>query len=46
MFFGPDAAHSYSAVGWGTTATVPALVISWILIVSIILIRTPRNFSA
>jgi hypothetical protein len=46
MFFGPDAAQFYSAVGWGTTATVPVLVISWILIASIILIRTPSNFSA
>lgn len=41
MFFGFDAAQFYSAVGWGTTATAPCLVLSWILIVSIILIRTP-----
>jgi hypothetical protein len=43
MFFGPDAAQFYSAVGWGTTATAPCLVLSWILIVSIILIRTPAR---
>src|ERR1700752_2594238 len=43
MFFGPDAAQFYSAVGWGTTATAPCLVLCWILIVSIILIRTPAR---
>jgi hypothetical protein len=43
MFFGPDAAQFYSAVGWGTTATVPSLVVCWILIGSIILIRTPAK---
>jgi len=41
MFFGSDAATFYSAVGWGTTATVPALVVCWILAASIILVRTP-----
>jgi hypothetical protein len=46
MFFGPDAAQFYSAVGWGTTATIPALVICWILVASIILIRTPDNSAA
>jgi hypothetical protein len=40
MFFGFDAAQFYSAVGRGTTATAPLLVLCWILIVSIILIRT------
>lgn len=43
MFFGYDAAQFYSAVGWGTTATVPALVVCWILAASIILVRTPEN---
>jgi hypothetical protein len=43
MFFGPDSAQFYSAVGWGTTATVPALVICWILVASIIMVRTPDN---
>ena len=43
MFFGSDAAQFYSAVGWGTTATAPCLVLCWILIVSIILIRTPAK---
>ena len=46
MFFGPDAAQFYSAVGWGTTATAPCLVLCWILIVSIILIRTPVRHEA
>jgi hypothetical protein len=40
MFFGSDAAQFYSAVGWGTTATAPCLVLCWILTVIIILIRT------
>jgi hypothetical protein len=43
MFFGSDAAQFYSAVGWGTTATIPALVVCWILVASIILIRTPER---
>ena len=43
MFFGPDTAQFYSAVGWGTTATVPALVLCWILVASIILLRTPED---
>jgi hypothetical protein len=46
MFFGPDAAQFYSAVGWGTTATVPCLVLCWILIVSTILIRAPAESEA
>src|SRR5579872_6084061 len=46
MFFGPDAAQFYSAVGWGTTATAPCLVLCWILIVSIVLIRTPGRLEA
>jgi len=41
MFFGYDAAQFYSAVGWGTTATAPVLVVCWILIASIIMLRTP-----
>lgn len=41
MFFGFDPAQFYSAVGWGTTATMPALVVCWILVASILLIRTP-----
>jgi hypothetical protein len=43
MFFGPDAAQFYSAVGWGTTATAPVLVLCWILIASIIMVRTPAK---
>jgi hypothetical protein len=46
MFFGPDPAQFYSAVGWGTTATIPVLVICWILVASIILVRTPDNSAA
>jgi hypothetical protein len=43
MFFGSDAAQFYSAVGWGTTATAPCLVLCWILIAAIILVRTPTK---
>ena len=46
MFFGPDATQFYSAVGWGTTATIPVLVVCWILIASVILIRTPEKSAA
>ena len=46
MFFGSDAAQFYSAVGWGTTATIPALVICWILVASIFLVRTPGSSAA
>jgi hypothetical protein len=46
MFFGYDAAQFYSAVGWGTTATAPVLVVWWIIIASIVLLRTPAKFEA
>jgi L-lactate permease len=46
MFFGPDATQFYSAVGWGTTATIPVLVVCWILVASVILIRTPEKSAA
>jgi len=46
MFFGPDPAQFYSAVGWGTTATIPVLVVCWILVASVILIRTPEKSAA
>jgi hypothetical protein len=46
IFFGPDSTHFYSANGWGTTATIPGLVICWILVASIILVRTPDNLAA
>jgi hypothetical protein len=46
MFFGPDAAQFYSAVGWGTTATAPVLVVMWILIASIIMVRIPTKPTA
>jgi hypothetical protein len=43
MFFGSDATQFYSAVGWGTTATIPVLVVCWILVASVILIRAPEK---
>ena len=43
MFFGYDAGQFYSAVGWGTTAMAPVLVVWWIIIASIIMLRTPAN---
>lgn len=43
MFFGYNAAQFYSAVGWGTTATAPVLVLLWIIIASIIMVRTPAK---
>lgn len=46
IFFGPDATHFYSANGWGTTATIPGLVVCWILVASIILVRTPDSSTA
>ncbi|KAA6465305.1 hypothetical protein DYQ86_05015 [Acidobacteria bacterium AB60] len=46
MFFGSDAARFYSAVGWGTTATAPCLVLCWVLIVAILLIGTPAEREA
>jgi hypothetical protein len=46
IFFGPDSTHFYSANGWGTTATIPGLVVCWILVASIILVRTPDNLAA
>jgi hypothetical protein len=39
LYFGSDAATFYSAVGWGTTASAPTLVICWILAVSIVMRR-------
>jgi hypothetical protein len=46
MFFGYDAAQFYSAVGWGTTATAPVLVVWWIIIASIVMLRTPAKSEA
>jgi len=40
------AAQFYSAVGWGTTATAPVLVVWWIIIASIIMLRTPAKSEA
>ncbi len=39
IYFGPDSTHFYTANGWGTTATVPGLVVCWILLASIVLVR-------
>lgn len=41
LFFGDDAAQFYSAVGWGTTATVPSLFLYWALAVGIAALRRP-----
>jgi hypothetical protein len=41
MYFGRDAARFYSAVGWGTTATVPGLILCWILAASVVMFRNP-----
>jgi hypothetical protein len=43
MHFGADAALFYSAVGWGTTATAPGLVLCWILAASVVMVRNPRQ---
>jgi hypothetical protein len=43
MFFGYDAGQFYSAVGWGTTATAPVLVVWWIIIASMIMGQTSRQ---
>src|ERR1700691_5202974 len=46
MFFGYHAAQFYTAVGWGTTATAPVLVAWWIIIASIVMLRTPAKSEA
>lgn len=46
VFFGHDASQFYSAVGWGTTAMAPVLVVWWIIIASIIMLRTPAKSEA
>jgi hypothetical protein len=42
VFFGDDAAHFYSAQGWGTTASMGALWSIWTLLVSISTLRSAR----
>jgi hypothetical protein len=42
MFFGDDAAHFYSAVGWGTAATAATLLLYWALAAGIAALRRPR----
>jgi DNA-binding NarL/FixJ family response regulator len=42
MFFGDDAAHFYSAVGWGTAATAATLVLYWALAAGIAALRHRR----
>ncbi|MFE5807991.1 hypothetical protein [Streptomyces sp. NPDC056491] len=43
LFFGTDAAHFYSAVGWGNTALTAALLVHWACAVGVALLRrTPR----
>lgn len=46
IFFGPDSTDFYSANGWGTTATIPGLVVCWILVASVILVRTSDSSAA
>jgi hypothetical protein len=43
MFFGPDAARFYSAVGWGNSALVASLIAYWILAVGIVLLKRPEK---
>jgi hypothetical protein len=42
MFFGDDATHFYSAVGWGTAATAATLLLYWALAAGIAALRRPR----
>jgi hypothetical protein len=42
LFFGDDAAHFYSAVGWGTAATAATLLLYWALAAGIAALRRPR----
>jgi hypothetical protein len=42
MFFGDDAAHFYSAVGWGTAATAATLLLYWALAAGIAALRRPQ----
>ena len=43
LYFGDDAAHFYSAQGWGTTASMGALWSLWTLAVSISAVRGARR---
>jgi len=43
VYFGDDAAHFYSAQGWGTTASMGALWSIWTLAVSISTLRSARR---
>jgi hypothetical protein len=42
VYFGDDAAHFYSAQGWGTTASMGALWAWWTLAVGISMVRSAR----
>jgi hypothetical protein len=48
IYFGNDPANVYAASGWGTTATMGALFMLWLLAVSVAIIRsaTARTPSA
>ena len=39
LFFGAEASNFYSAVGWGGTAVAPGLLVTWILLLSLSLLR-------
>lgn len=43
MFFGNKPAFFYSANGWGSTATVGALLSYWLLMMSIVILRSTRR---
>ena len=43
MYFGPDAARFYSAVGWGATAFAASFLFYWVLAVSIVATRSARS---
>jgi hypothetical protein len=43
MFFGNEPAFFYSANGWGSTATVGALLSYWLLMMSIVILRSTRR---
>ena len=46
MFFGPDAARFYSAVGWGNSALVASLIGYWIFAVGFTLLRRAHRAPA
>jgi hypothetical protein len=41
LYFGPDAAQFYSAVGWGNSALTASLLVYWVTAIGIAVLR-PR----